>query len=574
MRQFMKQMKEDGVEDIGSAGKLALAKFQEKSDPKRSTWLQHRRNAIRAMAGKNRAAPPAETVMMEKELLKQDKPLEMKAAQKHCAHFQTKQYAVNESIGTLEVRIVRTGSLDTPVRFQVKTRDGTAICEPGENQDYEKIDQLIEFASGIDVVTVPVKIIDDDTFEPDEDFYLDLQDPDTFETLETCKIEIIDDDAPGIISFEFTNYTFVESQKYMKGNIIRRNGASGKATVELVAFEDTAKNDVNFVIPEEPTIITFDHMAIKKEFCFPLIDTNFDGKMNVSFKLKLQNPTGGASLSAMKLSTVTISNDADLMVKLDKLQAIMESRAKMLDPSTSSWTAQFQDALVIKGEIDEITGEETLPSAMAYTMHFLSIGWKVLFALVPPTDYYGGWAAFCVAVTMIGALTAVIGEIATMFGCSLGISPGVTAITFVALGTSLPDTFASGQAALSEDYADSAIGNVTGSNAVNVFLGLGLPWLLSSIYWAINGKSDECTDDTDDCSGKDGYYLPAEGLSFSVVIFVSFALTAIVTMVLRHFYCDGVLGGKPQFKKPTAVLFAGMWMIYIVLASLKIEGKL
>ena len=52
----------------------------------------------------------------------------------------------------------------------------------------------------------------------------------------------------------------------------------------------------------------------------------------------------------------------------------------------------------------------------------------------------------------------------------------VTAITFVALGTSLPDTFASKAAAVNEPTADNSIGNITGSNSVNVFLGLGLPW--------------------------------------------------------------------------------------------------
>ena len=61
----------------------------------------------------------------------------------------------------------------------------------------------------------------------------------------------------------------------------------------------------------------------------------------------------------------------------------------------------------------------------------------------------------------------------------------VTAITFVALGTSLPDLFASKQAATMDDTADNSIGNVTGSNSVNVFLGLGLPWLIASIFWEI-----------------------------------------------------------------------------------------
>lgn len=59
----------------------------------------------------------------------------------------------------------------------------------------------------------------------------------------------------------------------------------------------------------------------------------------------------------------------------------------------------------------------------------------------------------------------------------------MTAITFVALGTSLPDLFASKKAAVQERHADVAIGNVTGSNSVNVFLGLGLSWVIASIYW-------------------------------------------------------------------------------------------
>jgi len=80
-------------------------------------------------------------------------------------------------------------------------------------------------------------------------------------------------------------------------------------------------------------------------------------------------------------------------------------------------------------------------------------------------------------------VTLVIGEIATVLGCVMGLDESVTAITIVALGTSLPDTFASMTAAKTSEYADSAIGNVTGSNSVNVFLGLGLPWTIATIYW-------------------------------------------------------------------------------------------
>jgi solute carrier family 8 (sodium/calcium exchanger) len=87
-----------------------------------------------------------------------------------------------------------------------------------------------------------------------------------------------------------------------------------------------------------------------------------------------------------------------------------------------------------------------------------------------------------VALAFIGILTGVVGSVAGLVGCVLGIEPSVSAITLVAIGTSLPDTFASMTAARTSEHADSAVGNVTGSNSVNVFLGLGLPWVIASIY--------------------------------------------------------------------------------------------
>lgn len=115
--------------------------------------------------------------------------------------------------------------------------------------------------------------------------------------------------------------------------------------------------------------------------------------------------------------------------------------------------------------------------------HFCSIGWNVIFAIVPPANYWNGKGCFVTALGMIGVVTGIVGEIATVFGCVVGLKQSITAITFVALGTSLPDTFASMTAARNSEYADDAIGNVTGSNSVNVFLGLGLPWVIATLVW-------------------------------------------------------------------------------------------
>jgi len=99
-------------------------------------------------------------------------------------------------------------------------------------------------------------------------------------------------------------------------------------------------------------------------------------------------------------------------------------------------------------------------------VHIVALFWKVLAACIPPAEMCGGWFCFVVALIFIGAVTAVIGEMAKLLGCVLDISEFTTAITFVALGTSLPDTFASKTAAVQDKYADASIGNVTGSNSV------------------------------------------------------------------------------------------------------------
>lgn len=90
------------------------------------------------------------------------------------------------------------------------------------------------------------------------------------------------------------------------------------------------------------------------------------------------------------------------------------------------------------GDDDEEGREERLPSCYDYVMHFLTVFWKVLFACVPPTEYWNGWACFLVSISIIGFLTAIIGDLASHFGCTVGLRDTVTAVVFVALGTSVP----------------------------------------------------------------------------------------------------------------------------------------
>ena len=125
----------------------------------------------------------------------------------------------------------------------------------------------------------------------------------------------------------------------------------------------------------------------------------------------------------------------------------------------------------------------------------------------------------------------------------MGLKSSVTAITFVALGTSLPDTFASKASAVNEPTADNSLGNITGSNSVNVFLGLGLPWMIAAIYWSHHADdpvlaaqwhakyADEPWHTPDMAVG---FAVPAGQLGYSVAIFTVCALICLGTLMLRR----------------------------------------
>ena len=103
---------------------------------------------------------------------------------------------------------------------------------------------------------------------------------------------------------------------------------------------------------------------------------------------------------------------------------------------------------------------------------------------IPPPGMMDGWLCFTVSITMMGLLIVIVGDLAEIFGCLIGLKPEITAITFVAIGTSIPGAFAGKAATINEKYADNAVSSVMGSNIANVFVGLGVQWLIASIYWA------------------------------------------------------------------------------------------
>ncbi|CAF3909684.1 unnamed protein product, partial [Rotaria sp. Silwood1] len=376
--------------------------------------------------------------------------------------FASSNYAVLEREQRVTVDVVRYGATDSVVRFRLDTIDGTATA----GEDYIKLSEEFKMEPGELEKKITINVIDDNQWEPDETFFVKLSLADEAEThikLGTktiALITIINDDEPGDIEFEEVITLVKESVGNAEIKVVRVNGADGRVTVHYRTedIDATGKKDYEHVVDKE---LVFEHGEISKVIAISIID-DFEAEKDESFAVELFDPKGGAKLGKHSKTVVTIINDDDYKSMANKLASLVQIDLDQLSVTKTTWGQQFREAMNVNG------GDIGTATFGSYIGHAISFFWKVLFAFVPPTSMAGGWLTFVFSLIFIAILTAIVGDVAAIFGCLVGLKDSITAISFVALGTSLPDTFASMFAAKNCKTADDAIGNVTGSNSVNV----------------------------------------------------------------------------------------------------------
>ncbi|XP_048021740.1 solute carrier family 8 member 4a [Megalobrama amblycephala] len=522
--------------------------------------------------------------------------------------FEPSHYQCFENCGSLKLSVTRHGGdSGCTVKVDYRTEDGTANA----GSDYEFAEGTLVFKPGETVKELTVGVIDDDIFEEDEHFYVHLSNPRVVHRAEvsildpnavspgnsimgsshvppkaalgnahTATVTIYDDDHAGIFTFESNSTRVSESVGIMQVKVHRTSGARGKVAVPFHTTEGTAKAGEDY--EEVAGKLEFLNDETMKILEVKIIDDE-EYEKNKTFTIHLGEPVlleigqkhgdsndnkpavGAEEEEVAKMGCPSLGEHTKLEVVIEESYEFKNTVDKLIKKTnlalvvgSSSWREQFVSAVTVSAGDDdeEESGEERLPSCFDYIMHFLTVFWKVLFAFVPPTEYWNGWACFFVSIMLIGALTAVTGDLASHFGCTVGLKDSVTAVVFVALGTSVPDTFASKVAAIQDQYADASIGNVTGSNAVNVFLGIGVAWTIAAVYWHSQGKT---------------FQVPPGSLAFSVTLFTIMALLCVLTLLYRRrpSVSGGELGGPRTAKLLTTFLFFVMWLIYILLSSLE-----
>jgi magnesium/proton exchanger len=97
------------------------------------------------------------------------------------------------------------------------------------------------------------------------------------------------------------------------------------------------------------------------------------------------------------------------------------------------------------------------------------------------------------------------------------------------------------------------------SNSVNIYVGIGVPWLIDTVYNYFVLREPLYIDN-------------AEGLSFSLLVFFATSAGCISVLVLRRLIIGAELGGPRLWAWVTSYYFMLLWVVFVVLSSLRVSG--
>ncbi|KAL8522776.1 hypothetical protein ACS0TY_012933 [Phlomoides rotata] len=225
----------------------------------------------------------------------------------------------------------------------------------------------------------------------------------------------------------------------------------------------------------------------------------------------------------------------------------------------SIWKQQFVDAITL--ESAESRKQNACLRVAKVFWKLLLAPWRFLFAFVPPYQIAHGWIAFIFSLAFISGIAYIVTKLTDLISCVTGINAYIIALTALAAGTSWPDLVASKIAAERQITADSAIANITCSNSVNIYVGIGVPWLIDTLYNHLAYKEPLRIEH-------------ATGLSFSLLIFFATSFGCIGVLVFRRLTLGAELGGPRHWAWITSVYLMMLWLIFVVLSSLKFSGTI
>ena len=278
-----------------------------------------------------------------------------------------------ESIGTFKVLICRHGKLNNTVKVRVETIDGSA----NEGEDYQAVDEILTFEPMETEKEIGITIVDDNQWEPDEEFFLKLSllpggqgssKEVKLGRTSIMEITILNDDEPGTFQFEKRGHLVKESCGNAVISVIRQNGADGDVTIKWRTVDKTAISGKDYVGGEGE--IEFKHGETQRDLKIQIID-DMECEKDENFEVELFEPNNGAQLGKITKTAITITNDDEFTGVMNKLMLMTNANVDELRVNNETWAQQFKDAMVVNGgDIESATTGD-------YVMHFLTFGFKV-----------------------------------------------------------------------------------------------------------------------------------------------------------------------------------------------------
>ena len=162
--------------------------------------------------------------------------------------FNTLKYAIKEDKGPLIVKILN----KTKKAGKVGIR--TIECTATEGLDYEKILRVLRFESGQESQSIEIGIVDDDIVEPDENFFVELFDPDSYDRLPgkdtVTEVIIIDNDRPGTLTFGERLVKVSEQADFAEVEILRVDGSDGLIGCRAYSKEKEDEFDKAYIVAQ------------------------------------------------------------------------------------------------------------------------------------------------------------------------------------------------------------------------------------------------------------------------------------------------------------------------------------
>ncbi|KAE9524627.1 hypothetical protein AGLY_014677 [Aphis glycines] len=460
--------------------------------------------------------------------------------------FHAPTIAVKENIGKFPVTIWRHGNLNTKAIVRVDSINGTAK----EGEDFVKVKEVVEFKENEEEKEIFIELIDDNKWEPDEEFFLRMSVVHHKDlsvklgSISIMEVTIIDNDEPGIISFGKRGLLVKESTGFAEVPIVRTHGSDSEVSVKWKTIDESAISGRDYVGGEGEII--FKDKEVAKVLKIEIINDMCPEK-DECFEIKLFGATGGAKIGNVNRIAITISSDDDFDSVVDRLMLLTNINIHALELHRQTWAEQIKTAMTVNG------GDLNNATTLTYVLHFFSFFWKVIFAFIPPAAVFSGWLRFVTSLTLIGVMATIIGDLATIFGCLIGLDDAVTAITIVALGMSLPDILGACMVTRAETHADEAMIHIAGSIAVKVLMGVGLPWFIAALYHYLNG---------------DLFKVPSTRIGFNVLLYSVMAILAVTVLMVRRnveFFGKAELGGPKKGRYITVAILISLWVIYLSL---------